>query len=201
MHGFMQCFSPDLMKESHFHWQQMTIMKRSQEEDWLVVRKLLGDLCFTHLSILVALVTGSEREGLCSLGLYHLWFGKDQELFQNDQSTSQVFLGFGWVHPLTNGSLPQARLTGLYSHHLSPIVHVLTSPFIALSLPPVICGSDQWFEVCEAVTSLWSKQAHAPQLTMLNNDSLCFFPLLILATYANNSTPILFWEILSIYTR
>ena len=35
---------------------------------------------------------------LCSPGIIRFGLGKDQKLFQNDQSTSQVFMGFGWVY-------------------------------------------------------------------------------------------------------
>ena len=55
---------------------------------------------------------------------------KDQKLFQNDQSIP----------------LFQARLTGLFGHHFAPIVYVLTSSFIALSLPSCwLLGADWLF--------------------------------------------------------
>ena len=35
-----------------------------------------------------------RERALCWLGLYYLRLGKDQALFQNNQSTSQAFAGF-----------------------------------------------------------------------------------------------------------
>lgn len=75
----------------------------------------------------------SKREwALCYLVLCYLGLEKDQELFQSDQSTSQAFVDFCWVHLLTNlfprsfrfhvpytiQSFFKARLAGLHGHCL-----------------------------------------------------------------------------------
>lgn len=52
-----------------------------------------------------------ERERERNLG--YLRLGTEQVLFKSNQSTFQVFVGFLWVHPLTNLSPFQARQTGL----------------------------------------------------------------------------------------
>ena len=58
------------------------------------------------------------------LGLYLLGFGTDQELSQNNWSTSQTFACFGCVHLSTNTFFPQAPLTGPFHLPLVPFWHL-----------------------------------------------------------------------------
>ena len=47
----------------------------------------------------------------------------DQVLFQNYQSTSQIFVHFGWVYLPTNPFFSQARWTGLFGPVSPPPCH------------------------------------------------------------------------------
>lgn len=138
-----------------------------------------------------AQVIGQEKELFVSLGLYHLGlgkdqvfvfylrFGKEQVLFQNNESTSQAFLGFWWVHPLVNDPFSQAMVKYLPQHHCD---FCCTCAYLLLLPITIQCqrreerGVNPWqgsavipWSMCEAVAFWWSKQAHAPQMTMLNN--------------------------------
>ena len=128
-----------------------------------------------------------EREGLCSLGLYYLGLGEDQEVFQNNQSTFQALVGLWWAHPSTIWSHSHVRPTGLYGCHFGPycVSHRSTSPapfdfgcacanlplFCSIPAPSDLQGTDRWLS--GEYVKLW-----LPGETIMS-DSLCCLPLLI----------------------
>ena len=91
---------------------------------------------------------GKREKVLCSLGLQYLRLGKDQELFQDNQSTSQAFTGCTCLP--SNIFFLQAGVTGLHGWHsgsdctclitaspwttLTSTAHVLSSPSLFYSL-------------------------------------------------------------------
>ena len=62
-----------------------------------------------------------ERELRCSPEIILAWVWTDLVLSQNDYSTSQTFVHFGWDHLPTNPFLPQATLTGVSDPAPSPV--------------------------------------------------------------------------------
>lgn len=81
-----------------------------------------------------------ERESIVKLELYYLRFGKDQEIFQTNQSISQFFVGLHWVLPLTiyfldlwgpvsliqSNPFPKLDRQSFMATLLAPTVHTLT---------------------------------------------------------------------------
>ena len=79
---------------------------------------------------------------LCQAQVYYFGLGKDQVLFQNNQSTFHTFVSFWWVHPPTNLFPTSSRVVSLIQSDpfsrldwqaskvaiLAPIAQVLTAP-------------------------------------------------------------------------
>ena len=85
---------------------------------------------------------------------------KDQKLFQNDQSTSPAFVGFWWVHPLTN-QFPFFRLDWQASSvTISLLLCMCLPPPLLLSpFPHVGCWEQTGcsLESVQTCNFLWSK--------------------------------------------
>lgn len=64
-----------------------------------------------------------EPAAFVKLELHCLGLGKDQVLFQTNQSIFQSFLGLCWALPITKGSFPQIRHHPLTVNILTPTVH------------------------------------------------------------------------------